>query len=202
MYQFPKLAAVRRSPCYGRPKSQAGVVLVVSMIILLLLTIVVTTATQTTTLEEKMAGNMRDRNLAFQGAESALSAGEIAAATVTPTIVCPDPGTNPVGFYLPFDVDCDGVKETTPIWEDAAIWSDDAKSLQFDEDGNAATIDLTGLSANPRYIIEDLGSACASVTSPCPAADQRHNYRITSRAVGGTTSSYVMLQSNYQVEAP
>ncbi len=192
----------RPSHCHGRPADQSGVVLVVSMIILLLLTIVVSTATQTSTLEEKMAGNLRDSNLAFQAAESALSAGEIAAATVTPTIVCPNPGTNPAGYYLPFDVDCNGIQETTPVWENAAIWSDDAKSLKFDEDGNAATIDLNGLNANPRYIVEDMGTSCASATPPCPAADQRHNYRVTSRARGGTSSSFVMLQSNYQVEAP
>ncbi|WP_394752197.1 PilX N-terminal domain-containing pilus assembly protein [Crenothrix sp.] len=57
-------------------KNQSGVVLVVSLIILVLLTLLGLTGMQTTSLEEKMAGNMRDKNMAFQAAEAALKAGE------------------------------------------------------------------------------------------------------------------------------
>ncbi|MFK5947321.1 MAG: PilX N-terminal domain-containing pilus assembly protein, partial [Methylococcales bacterium] len=49
---------------------QTGVVLVVSLIMLLLLTLIGITGTQVTSLEEKMAGNARDQNIAFQAAES------------------------------------------------------------------------------------------------------------------------------------
>jgi type IV pilus assembly protein PilX len=51
---------------------QSGAVLIISLIMLLLLTLIGASSMQTTTLEEKMAGNMRDRNIAFQAAESAL----------------------------------------------------------------------------------------------------------------------------------
>lgn len=58
-------------PC--RPlKRQAGVVLVISLIMLLLLTLIGISSMQTVIIEERMAGNMGDRNLAFQAAESAL----------------------------------------------------------------------------------------------------------------------------------
>jgi len=57
-------------------KKQNGVVLVVSMIMLLLLTIMGISGMQTTSLEEKMAGNLRDRNIGFQVAEAALRHGE------------------------------------------------------------------------------------------------------------------------------
>ena len=53
-------------------KKQAGVVLVVSLIMLMLLTLIGVSGMQSTGIEEKMAGNMRDRNLAFQAAEAAL----------------------------------------------------------------------------------------------------------------------------------
>ncbi|MCF6251350.1 MAG: PilX N-terminal domain-containing pilus assembly protein [Methylococcaceae bacterium] len=53
-------------------KKQAGVVLVVSLIMLLLLTLIGVSGMQSTGLEEKMAGNKRNRNLAFQAAEAAL----------------------------------------------------------------------------------------------------------------------------------
>ena len=55
---------------------QSGAVLAISLIMLLLLTIIGVTATQVTGLEEKMAGNLRNQNLAFQAAEAALRAGE------------------------------------------------------------------------------------------------------------------------------
>lgn len=56
-----------------RPKNeQAGVVLVVCLIMLLLLTLMGVSGMGTTALEEKMASNMRDRNIAFQAAESTL----------------------------------------------------------------------------------------------------------------------------------
>ena len=60
-----------------RGKTETGAVLVVSLLFLLVLTLIGLTGMQVTSLEEKMSGNMRDRNLAFQAAESALRAGEM-----------------------------------------------------------------------------------------------------------------------------
>jgi type IV pilus assembly protein PilX len=62
---------------------QNGAVLLISLIILLLITLLGTTAIQTSTLEEKMAGNLYDKNIAFQAAESALREAV--------TILCPNP---------------------------------------------------------------------------------------------------------------
>lgn len=53
-------------------KSERGAVLLVSLIMLLLLTIIGVAAMRDTNLQERMAGNMRDRNLAFQAAEAGL----------------------------------------------------------------------------------------------------------------------------------
>lgn len=60
---------------------QHGTALVVALVFLLLMTLIGVTAMQTTTLQERMAGNERDRNLAFQAAEAALRAGEEWVAT-------------------------------------------------------------------------------------------------------------------------
>lgn len=169
---------------YVFAKKQSGAVLAISLIMLLLLTLIGTTGMSVTSLEEKMAGNMRDRNLAFQAAESALVAGEIAAATATPTIACP--GTNPDGYYLPLDQDCNGTKETTPVWDNSATWTTDGKFVKFNNDDNAGTIDLTALSDHPRYIIEYMGHCAASCGK---------RYRITARATGGSINSIVMVQS-------
>jgi len=178
---------------HGKARHQSGAVLIISLIMLLLLTLIGTTGMQTSSLEEKMAGNMRDRNLAFQAAESALNAGEAAAKASAATVSCP---TVPrVGYYSPFDANCDGIKESAPVWDNAAIWQSDITSVPYDSDGNTATFDFMSLNDNPRYIIEDLGKTCNTNTLPCPLANQKQTYRVTSRAVGGSPDSVVMLQS-------
>lgn len=56
---------------------QSGAVLVVSLILLLVITLIAVSSMQGTALEEKMAGNSLDRNLAFQATESALREAEL-----------------------------------------------------------------------------------------------------------------------------
>lgn len=51
---------------------QQGVALVIALVFLLLLTIIGVTAMQTATLQERMAGNVRDRNVGMQAGEFAL----------------------------------------------------------------------------------------------------------------------------------
>jgi type IV pilus assembly protein PilX len=60
---------------FGRPRQQ-GSVLLVSLIMLLLLTLVAVGGMQGTILQERMTGNLRDRDLAFQAAEAALREAE------------------------------------------------------------------------------------------------------------------------------
>ncbi len=58
------------------PTRQQGVVLVLSLVLLLLTTIIGVSAMQGTSMQERMAGNRWDRNLAFQAAEAGLRTGE------------------------------------------------------------------------------------------------------------------------------
>ena len=60
----------------SKSDKQAGSALIVSLVILLLLTLIGVTAMSTTSLEERMAGNNRDENIAFQAAETAARDGE------------------------------------------------------------------------------------------------------------------------------
>lgn len=55
---------------------QRGVALIVGLLFLVVLTLLGITAMTTTTLEEKMAGNARDAEIAFQAAEAGLRDGE------------------------------------------------------------------------------------------------------------------------------
>ncbi|QEY75499.1 pilus assembly PilX family protein [Pseudomonas denitrificans (nom. rej.)] len=72
--------------------SQTGVALVVSLVLLLLLTIIAIAAASRSTLQERMAANSQQQNVAFQAAESGiqgwidgyLKSPRIQAITVTP----------------------------------------------------------------------------------------------------------------------
>ncbi len=54
-------------------RQQQGVVLVVSLVLLLLLTILAITAARTSSLQQRMAANAQEQNVAFQAAESGLA---------------------------------------------------------------------------------------------------------------------------------
>lgn len=56
--------------------SQRGATLIIALIMLLLLTIIGLSSMRGTSLQESMAGNMRDSNLALQAAEAGLRKGE------------------------------------------------------------------------------------------------------------------------------
>ena len=58
------------------PQAQRGAVLIVSMLLLLTMTLLAMGASQSTRLQERMAGSLRNQDLAFQAAEAALRAGE------------------------------------------------------------------------------------------------------------------------------
>jgi type IV pilus assembly protein PilX len=55
------------------PQAQRGIVLVVGLVFLLVLTIIGVTSLRTTTLEERMAGNLQQRTVAFQDAEAKIA---------------------------------------------------------------------------------------------------------------------------------
>ncbi|XXF08206.1 pilus assembly protein PilX [Pseudomonas sp. D2-3] len=61
--------------------SQQGAILIVALIMLLLVTIIGLASIRGTSLQERMAGNLRDQELALQAAEAALRKGEAAVAS-------------------------------------------------------------------------------------------------------------------------
>jgi type IV pilus assembly protein PilX len=166
--------------------SQAGVVLVVSLIMLLLLTIIGVAGVQSTSLEERMAGNSKDRNLAFQAAESALSLAEASLDVAGGLPTFSTAGTG--GFYA----------QASTIPSHTAILTDSFWTSQ-----PVATSPVTGLGnaiAAPLYIIQELPATCFSATD-CAATPPLNKtpYKITVRATGGGANStaVVILQSIY-----
>ena len=169
---------------HSTPPYQSGAVLIISLIMLLLLTLIGVTGSQVTGLEEKMAGNMRQRNLAFQAAEAALRDAE-------QFIQGTDAAFNPLKLSGgPFQgANCASGLCPTPT----------TTSVSFNWTGNGRLYSGTissQLVRQPRYVIE--------LISTDPSTDSSRIYatfRITAFAWGGDANAVVQLQTKYKLHA-
>jgi type IV pilus assembly protein PilX len=166
---------------------QRGAVLLVGLILLLMLTVVGLASIRGADLQERMAGNMRDRNVAFQAVEAGLRVGEAKLDLV----VLPTFDGN--GYWPDLN------KTTSPVtsWNATKWASTDAISVSSNY--------ISGLVSPPKYVIEKILVKPAAV-NPGSGADQEsydrmggdvEYYRITSRGYGGTGDSEIILQSTY-----
>jgi len=62
------------NPALVIAKNQRGATLLISLVLLLLLTLLALAAARSATLQQRMAGNLQQQNLAFQAAESGIAA--------------------------------------------------------------------------------------------------------------------------------
>ncbi|WP_415897097.1 PilX N-terminal domain-containing pilus assembly protein [Neptuniibacter sp. QD72_48] len=160
---------------------QRGTTLIITMVFLLVISIIGLAGMDVTGLEERMAGNMRDRNMAFQSAEAALLEGEnyLESLVILPAFDDSD------GHYA---LRTDGEKN----W-DFIDWSSSSAVRSYTGNG------FSELAAPSAYILEDLAAASSSDSLEVGVpVDKKRFYRVTSRAVGLTGSSEVMLQTVYK----
>lgn len=161
---------------------QSGAALIVSLLMLLVMTLIGVTAMEGTVLEEKMAGNYRDRNLAFQATESALRDTErYISLSITGDSA--------------FDASCTGglclPDETgTPVWE-SLDWSNTGKVLTYGIGGSDA---LAEVAEPPKAIIEAMNQPAPGQSLEGGSEFENHLFRITARGVGNTDSAVVMVQ--------
>ena len=126
-----KHALHRRGP-------QRGATLIVLLVMLVIVTLLTVSSLRSTTQEERMAGNFRDRDKAFQAAE----------AVVQTCLNQVRDGTFPISKRLaPVPATA---TDPTPRWERS--WADDTTST-------AVAITGANLKADPRCMVEDLGAA-------------------------------------------
>jgi type IV pilus assembly protein PilX len=174
------------------PDPQKGFVLIMALVFLALLTIIGVTAMSTTSLEEKMAGNMKDRNLAFQAAETALLAAERWYETQTTKPVFPDTAK---GLYV--------TDSTSAVWNwDAVNWSTNVVTYPCTPTiTSSCGSGVAKINTQPKYIIEDLGELPeekGSIVSPTDYKGKGSTIaRITARGTGGTDAAVSMVQSTY-----
>ena len=171
-------------PRYRTPARQAGAALVVSLLILLVLTVIGVSGLQTSVLEERMASNTHERNIAFQAAESALRDAENYLATITTT----GEFTGTAGLFAD--------TQAEPDYTDATTWTSDALSVP--------TTPVPG-SAGARYFIKRVGviTGTQGALNLNGYGDNKGTgdvttFRITGRGLGGNTdSAEVILRSYY-----
>lgn len=154
---------------------QRGSALIISLVFLLLLTMIGITSIQDSTLQERMAGNERDRNLAFQAAEAALREGEAYLREQSLTFTASGAG----GLLSP---------DYTSVKPLAATYPWASRSRESSS--------LTGVSSAPRYTIEWITTQAIGPSDQIEIVTI-NSYRITARAVGGSTDAVVLLQATY-----
>ena len=166
-------------------RRQRGAVLIVSLIFLLVITMLAVGSMQNTMLEEKMAGNASDRNLAFQSTESAVREAEGFIE-----------GIVSLGNFG----DAGGLRGRTavePGYYDQATWANAANFIE-------ATTDF-GSYDEPRYFIKHLttvtgteGSLNMSGYGDNKGTGDVTVFRITARGTGASAdSAEVILRTQY-----
>ncbi|MCH7948215.1 MAG: hypothetical protein IIC66_10505 [candidate division Zixibacteria bacterium] len=174
------------------PANQRGAVLIFCLIFLLVLTLMAVTGMESAILDEKMAANMRDHNLAFEAAEASLKVAEDWIATQSDL-----PATSADGSTIVWILDAPdpNLTDSDNWWEASGTdthswWKDNA-------------IQVTGIAevaSAPRYIIEQSYTSSKghsrAIGTGSPGGT-RVFYRITARWVGRSTSAVVQLQSTF-----
>ncbi len=180
---------------------QRGATLVVALIILVVMTLLGVSAMQGATMQERMAGNVRDMNVAFQATEAALREGEQLLENLAnePGVPVSFDGTQ--GFFPPLS------QGDPRPWEQTGFdWATDAI---------AYTDENFGAAMAPGYIIEDLdispdelggGEVTRGATGDIDEGGIFGNrleaglYRVTARGVGGNPNTVVILQTIYRIQ--
>ncbi len=178
-----------------------GFTLLAILVMIVVLGFLALAAVGTSIVQERMAGNARDRNVALQAAEAALRDAELDIETnLTASSGFSD--ACPTGLCLPPSMTASGA-QSAPKWN-GIDWAANARA--YGSITTAAALKGSNnevLATQPRYFVEMLPSlppaAGSSVCQGCTtvATERARAYRITVRATGVRDSTVVMLQSFY-----
>jgi type IV pilus assembly protein PilX len=178
-------STVKKSLNIRSPQKEHGAVLIVSLIMLLIVTMIAVSSMQGTVMEEKMAGNTRDRNLAFQTAESSLREAENYVEGLASMGTFAGSG----GLY--------GLTDSEPYYTDAATWNDTSYHVV----GSAPY----GSYAAPRYFVKHYttvkgteGALNMSGYGDNKGTGDITIFKVTARSTGASAdSAEVILRSYY-----
>ncbi len=163
---------------------QGGAVLAVSLILLLVVTLIAVSSLQGTSLEEKMAGNSLDRNLAFQATESAVREAEIAVESIASL----GGFDGAAGRF--------GLNDIEPVAQTAATWTDATQHVVANE--------YYGSYAAPLYyakhfttVVGTEGSLNMSGYGDNKGTGDVTIFKITARGTGGNSDSAEVILRTY-----
>jgi type IV pilus assembly protein PilX len=172
---------------------QSGAVLVISLLLLLVMTLLGLGASQSTRLQERMAGNQRDQEVALQGAEASLRAAERRLSPTVSAVLtrCGAPGDSCDSYEKRILIDT-----TTQVELDLANQAD----TWWNRFGKAYlnADDLSGVSGTPQYVAEHRAEVREVLSVGDSNLDTvRDFYMVTARSSGMTDTAQVVIQSTY-----
>lgn len=161
---------------------QQGAVMVVSLILLLVMTILALGASQSTRLQERMAGNQRDMEIALQSAEASLRAGDLLLATTEPNR-CAAAGGSACDSYERNNLPVNMIRNDDSWWN---TW------------GRDYTLSM-GVKDTPEFVIEYVEKVEDTQSTGVMGIPNmtREFYRVTARSSGMTDSAQAVLQSTH-----
>jgi type IV pilus assembly protein PilX len=175
---------------------QSGTALITSLLLLLVLTVLGIVMMRTSVMQERMAGNTRDLNMALQGGEAGLRYGEaiIAALPSSPTPI-PSPA-------VPCTVICDIGVLPMAIADLAQFdWTNVNNATKYGQGGVPASLSGAAgsgmLSEEPRYAIEYVGFIPNGAEAATTWGDGRVVFQVTSRSTGGSGMTNTVVRSTY-----
>lgn len=198
-------AGPRRRParrCSARRPAR-GFSLLLILLMVAVLSLLALSAAQTGILQERMAGNARDRQVALQAGEAALRDAEAEIQANADAAVGFTEGCD-AGLCIPPSDAASGAV-STPRWQ-SIDWATQTRAYGS-RSGAPALLgpDNLALAQQPRYFIERLptlppavgASACTGGGCSTSPGERARAYRITVRASGVRASTVVILQSVY-----
>jgi len=193
MNAIPKMPGVKR---------QSGIALIMILIIMLLLVLIMFTSMGTTLLEEQMAGNLRQQNIAFQAAESALREAESTIEFPSVLIDWDGDGTLDASPFHPLKFSNGPFQAATDPICSKGLCGGKLQSANIltlsDAETRTASTGIPNIYREPQYVIEMITRNPYEIPDFGDSGRAFAVFRITTRAWGEDSNSSVVLQSMYK----
>ncbi|KNZ32998.1 MAG: hypothetical protein AD742_08470 [Methylibium sp. NZG] len=195
-------AVLRQPSGAGRSRraAQRGLSLITTLLFMVAALMLGVSVLSVNVMQERVIGNTKDRDLAFQAAEAALRDAErdltlnITAASAFDAActngLCMPPSQRATALSLPVDHPDAGFS-----------WTNAGQVRTYGQYTGAAPFPSVKADAQPRYVIEKLGPLGTppgeSLTKGIEPTAPAYGYRITAQATGARAETVVVLQSIY-----
>ncbi|MBC7414173.1 MAG: pilus assembly protein PilX [Herminiimonas sp.] len=192
MHPQHRLSRDRRA---GRSGRQQGIVLVTALLILIVLTVLAVSMFRNYGLQERIAGNMREKQRAFHAAQTALQYGEYWLAQ----------GNGGSGTACSTLLDANATTPTTQICSNA-LSATQVASVPWKSNANA---DIGVNYAPPSLTVSTVGGTSSYAITPrfyisplgLDLSGLREIYSVTAMGYGGNSTAVSVVQSVYSIKS-